>query len=274
MAENYIAWNGDEYPWPPPDGWEKKGDGRYWPADQSPPESDATTQVPVAETAAPEPPAVEAAPPGPPAVVPPDAATPPVQMTPPPGMAPPGAPEPGNSPAWAAAPGGPPQQQPIPQQPGMTPPGYTTAGPPEKKGMSRGMKVLLVLLGLLVLVVGGCIVLIASFSERIVDAIDNVTEDIEQAERAVDFSECGETNGQLVAAGTITNERGITTSYIFSIVFLQPDDSRITSEAIEIADVEPGETSEFRATAEVANADGQYRCIAANMFLDPLEFGN
>ncbi len=27
----YLAWNGREYPWPPPDGWEMRSDQRYWP---------------------------------------------------------------------------------------------------------------------------------------------------------------------------------------------------------------------------------------------------
>ncbi len=32
----YVAWNGREYPWPPPTGWEQRSDGRYWPVDQTP----------------------------------------------------------------------------------------------------------------------------------------------------------------------------------------------------------------------------------------------
>ena len=27
----YLAWNGREYPWPPPTGWEIRSDRRYWP---------------------------------------------------------------------------------------------------------------------------------------------------------------------------------------------------------------------------------------------------
>ena len=33
MSDTYIAWNGDEYPMPPPEGWEIRADGRYWPSD-------------------------------------------------------------------------------------------------------------------------------------------------------------------------------------------------------------------------------------------------
>lgn len=29
----YVAWNGREYPLPPPAGWERRSDGRYWPVD-------------------------------------------------------------------------------------------------------------------------------------------------------------------------------------------------------------------------------------------------
>ncbi len=31
MSDSYVAWNGREYPWPPPTGWEQRSDGRYWP---------------------------------------------------------------------------------------------------------------------------------------------------------------------------------------------------------------------------------------------------
>ena len=35
VSGTYVAWNGREYPWPPPNGWEQRSDGRYWPVDQS-----------------------------------------------------------------------------------------------------------------------------------------------------------------------------------------------------------------------------------------------
>ena len=31
MPDSYVAWNGEKYPWPPPEGWEIRSDGRYWP---------------------------------------------------------------------------------------------------------------------------------------------------------------------------------------------------------------------------------------------------
>lgn len=36
VSGTYVAWNGREYPWPPPNGWEQRSDGRYWPVDQTP----------------------------------------------------------------------------------------------------------------------------------------------------------------------------------------------------------------------------------------------
>ncbi|MEM7338978.1 MAG: hypothetical protein AAF467_10050 [Actinomycetota bacterium] len=30
MSEHYIAWDGRQYPWPPPDNWYLADDGRYW----------------------------------------------------------------------------------------------------------------------------------------------------------------------------------------------------------------------------------------------------
>lgn len=36
VSGTYVAWNGREYPWPPPSGWEQRSDGRYWPVTQTP----------------------------------------------------------------------------------------------------------------------------------------------------------------------------------------------------------------------------------------------
>jgi hypothetical protein len=58
MTETYIAWDGLQYPWPPPAGWELKSDGRYWPTQQDTP--------PAPETAAPNHAVAQPAP-GPPA---------------------------------------------------------------------------------------------------------------------------------------------------------------------------------------------------------------
>ncbi len=30
MSATYLAWNGQPYPWPPPDGWYEASDGRWW----------------------------------------------------------------------------------------------------------------------------------------------------------------------------------------------------------------------------------------------------
>lgn len=30
MSDSYIGWDGNSYPWPPPDGWHEASDGRWW----------------------------------------------------------------------------------------------------------------------------------------------------------------------------------------------------------------------------------------------------
>ncbi len=57
MSEQYTAWDGNDYPWPPPEGWVMGNDGRYWPEGQQP------TEAAVASELAPSPP-----PPAPPGV--------------------------------------------------------------------------------------------------------------------------------------------------------------------------------------------------------------
>jgi len=34
MDSKYIAWDGEEYEWPPPVGWVQESDGRWWPNEQ------------------------------------------------------------------------------------------------------------------------------------------------------------------------------------------------------------------------------------------------
>ena len=36
MSQNYLAWNGEEYPWPPPEGWYEASDGRWWAPNSGP----------------------------------------------------------------------------------------------------------------------------------------------------------------------------------------------------------------------------------------------
>lgn len=42
MSGTYVAWNGQPYPWPPPEGWYQGSDGRWW-APGSGPEPDRTS---------------------------------------------------------------------------------------------------------------------------------------------------------------------------------------------------------------------------------------
>ncbi len=36
MSKSYTAWNGEEYPWPPPEGWYEASDGKWWAKDSGP----------------------------------------------------------------------------------------------------------------------------------------------------------------------------------------------------------------------------------------------
>ncbi len=58
MSQKYLAWNGEEYPWPPPEDWYEASDGRWWapnsgpgpkvsetPASSEPSSSEAATQI-------------------------------------------------------------------------------------------------------------------------------------------------------------------------------------------------------------------------------------
>ncbi len=62
MSQKYLAWNGEEYPWPPPEDWYEASDGRWWapnsgpgpkvsetPASSEPSSSEAATQISPAE---------------------------------------------------------------------------------------------------------------------------------------------------------------------------------------------------------------------------------
>ncbi len=44
MSGTYVAWNGQSYPWPPPEGWYEGSDGRWW-APGSGPEPDRSAAL-------------------------------------------------------------------------------------------------------------------------------------------------------------------------------------------------------------------------------------
>ena len=59
MTSAYVAWDGNEYPWPPPSGWYRGSDGRWWPEGHGP---GADQAVATPETAAEATPSIPAAP--------------------------------------------------------------------------------------------------------------------------------------------------------------------------------------------------------------------
>lgn len=247
MASTYTAWNGDEYPWPPPEGWEQKSDGRYWPADRGP---DPTPAAP-----APPPPTDFGA--VPPPIPPPSART-----MPPPGALPP----PGGPPS-----GGPPPGAPPPPQQWA---GYQTGPPQPQKGSNRTTFIVLgIIFGILVLGVGGCIVALATLGDEIVNTIESFGEETQEAVDSIEFEQCGVVNGELIASGSIENRRDVTSSYDFTIVFVEPDGTRSKFVNTEVNNLRSGESDLFRATYGTAPDIG-YRCEVSSMFLEPFPFGD
>ncbi len=141
MSESYQAWDNNEYPWPPPEGWYQAPGGLWWPEGYGPGPAPAPTEVvdaPAAEQPTMQIPAVEV----PPARPTPAAGSyvPPVSVAPPTVAPAPGAPQP--------APGAPePVPAPIPA-PAPGAPGLDSA--PEEVETKSSRKGLLVALGLLV----------------------------------------------------------------------------------------------------------------------------
>ncbi len=105
----YRAWDENDYPWPPPDGWYEGSDGKWWPEGYGPGPGTVIEPPPSAAAPAPDPvvppPAAVPAPAPAPAAAPPPAA--PVAGPPPAGgyaAAPGAAPAPNYEPAYAASP--------------------------------------------------------------------------------------------------------------------------------------------------------------------------
>ncbi len=169
----YVAWDDEEYPWPPPDGWYVAGDGKWWPEGYGPGQSPVDNAVtadpptvfePPSQGVAPSaqsvvPPAQGVAPPAQGFAAPVAGVTPPPAATPPPAQAAPQMADP----AYAAT-AAPPTQNIAGGSPpsGVAPP----AGSPPPTGSSDGSgsgKILAILGGLLLVVilgVGGLIALL------------------------------------------------------------------------------------------------------------------
>ena len=54
MSNTYTAWNGEEYPWPPPEGWYEASDDRWWAKDTGPGPKRAAKHANQATTIAPQ----------------------------------------------------------------------------------------------------------------------------------------------------------------------------------------------------------------------------
>ncbi|MGH1491790.1 MAG: hypothetical protein ACRBK7_20765 [Acidimicrobiales bacterium] len=52
MRATYVAWNGQSYPWPPPEGWHEGSDGRWWAAGSGPDEFQETSNEAESDEAA------------------------------------------------------------------------------------------------------------------------------------------------------------------------------------------------------------------------------
>lgn len=55
MTASYVAWNGESYPWPPPDGWYQASDGRWWAAGSGPNPPGVAPAAPAGGQATPQP---------------------------------------------------------------------------------------------------------------------------------------------------------------------------------------------------------------------------
>ncbi len=256
MAETYTAWNGDDYPWPPPEGWELKSDGRYWPADQgSPaPADDAPDSIAGAATVIG---GIDPTPSPAPAPTPSPAPSP---TTAPGGFTPPPGPPPGPAPA-AQGFGGPPPGAPATPQTGPV------GGPPpaEKKGMSTAAIVLLSLLALIVLGIGGCIVAVGTFANEVGEEFEEAVEERQAAQEAaraeITLSECRvDAGGVPAATGTVANRSGGRSDYSVEVVFMDDTGRRLTSGFVDVDNVEDGADITFDAVSTDTGITTQITC--------------
>ena len=191
-------------------------------------------------------------------------------MTPPPMGAPPaaggftpppaGGPAPAPAPAWDAAPpvGGP--GAPAPAGPG---PGGI-APPPEKKGLSTGMIVLFVILGLLVLGIGGCIVAVTAAVDEAGDQLQEFGEEFEQnqaeARREVSLSECSVIDGVPQAVGTVANRSGGLSDYTIEVVFTAEDGRQLAPGNVVVNSVADGSDIVFDAISTESGVTTRITC--------------
>lgn len=227
MSEQYTAWDGNEYPWPPPDGWVLGSDGRYWPEGQQP-------------TTAPEAATFGAMPPQSPAPPPASGALPPPGHAPPPGAMPP---------------------------PGPQAPGTVAYGTAPTKSSKAGWWILGILLVLMALGVGGCFIIAATitqgaeeFGNSLEDLGDEFTRRSE-ASQAIGVESCSVIGGVPTASGTVTNPRSEASSYFIEIQFLDTSNGALLGTAdTSVFEIEPGAREQWELTAPTSGFEGAVQC--------------
>ncbi len=252
MSEMYEAWDGNMYPAPAPEGWSERTDGRWWPEGQGPVAAGFETPT------SPAPPATYQPPPTAPSPSPMPAPNP--GFAPPPAVGGPGA---GGPNVGVPAMGGP--------AAGGPPPAFEPAG--KKKGMSTTTVVLLVILGLIVLSVGGCVMATAAFFNSAGNIIDEASEEFEayteeleasQVEAlnqvSLDDSSCKLEGQTATVSGEVKNDSDEQYSYSMTIQFTGSDNRRLDPGYASVDNVNPGETIVFDVEAYNDLPDGDIRC--------------
>lgn len=249
MTDSYVAWNGENYPWPPPEGWEKKADGRYWPADSAPVhETERPVSPPPSDAnAATEPQELE-----------PDTFPPPAAAAPPPAAAT----------QWQPPPAA--QQQTYQPPPGVTPMAGVPYVPPEKKKSGASKVLIGILIGLVVLV-GGCTATLAIgglvFGDKIEDAVDDFVESQEEAAKQTTLEQdtCTDRAGRSVVDITVENSSGGTSDYFITVRFLGASGEIATTE-LTISRVEPGEERTEEAVSDSSLGTETKLCEIVTVF--------
>lgn len=243
MSEMYTAWDGNEYPMPPPEGWEMRADGRYWPATETPPAPSTPQPIPVPQ---------------------------PIPQAGPsnggPSMAgPPGGPVGGPTAAPMGGPAGRPMGGPV-----GGPMGGPAAGPAvTPKKSNTGLIILLSIVGVIVLAVGGCVAAVAGFFNSASDAFEEFEESIEEFEEnqleargEVSLTE----NGCLVVDGTptatikIANRSGGRSDYNVSVIFSDQTGRRLLEGFADVDSVNDGDDVLVDVESSELGVEGEINC--------------
>lgn len=135
---------------------------------------------------------------------------------------------------------------------------------PEKKGISTGLIVLFVILGILVLGVVGCIAVIGSAVDEAGDQIEESFEEFEQnqaeARAEVTLSDCAVVDGVPQATGTVANRSGGLSDYAIEVVFTGEDGRRLAPGMVNVSSVEDGGDVVFDAVSTDGGVTTRITC--------------